>query len=151
MKRLSVVGISLTLLVSSLVFMPASAQAASVSANCSKVKAQVLAYESQEKDFAVQYDPVNGKWSWFFSSAHLNDYWLLQKKIVDFEVTLFTYDLNHMSCFTTKQQAYAKFVYKEWVSIQGFLKAQPDWINGFSFTPIVWDSIYAKDLVTPVP
>ncbi len=151
MKRLSVVGISLTLLISALVLMPASAQAASVSANCTTVKAQVLAYESQEKGFAVQYAPVNGKWSWFFSSAHLNDYWLLQKKIVDFEVNLFTYDLNHMTCFTTQQQTYAKFVYKEWVAIQEFLKAQPDWINGFSFTPIVWDSIYAKDLVTPVP
>ncbi len=151
MKRLSSICISLTLLTSALVFVPASAQAASVSANCSKVKAQVLAYESQEKAFAVQYEPVNGKWSWFFSSAHRNDYWLLQKKIVDFEVTLFTYVLNHMSCFTPKQQTYAKYVYKQWVEIQGFLKAQPDWINGFSFTPIVWDSIYAKDLVSPVP
>ena len=145
------IGVSFTLLISALVFIPASAQAASVSANCSKIKSQVLAYESQEKGLAVRYEPVNGKWSWFSSSAYLNDYWLLQKKIVYFEVTIFTYDLNHMSCFTTKQQVYAKFVYKEWVAIQGFLKAQPDWINGFSFTPIVWDSIYAKDLVTPVP
>ena len=151
MKRLYVVGLTLSFLIAGSAILPLSAQAASVSVDCAKVKTQVLAYEAAEKDFATQYAPVNGKWSWFFSSAHLNDYWLLQKKIVDFEVTLFTYDLNNMSCFTTKQQEYAKFVYKEWTDLQGFLKAQPDWINGFSFTPIVWDSIYDKDLVAPIP
>lgn len=151
MKRLSVLGLTLTFLFAGVAFFSQPAQAASVSADCAKAKAQVLTYEAKEKEFATQYAPVNGKWSWFFSSAHLNDYWLLQKKIVDFEVTLFTYDLNSMSCFTLKQQGYAKVVYKEWKGIQGFLKAQPDWISGFSFTPIVWDSIYDKDLVTPIP
>lgn len=151
MKRLGVFGLTLTFWIASLVLNPASAQAASVSANCKNVKAQVIAYEAKEKAFAVHYAPVNGMWSWFFSSAHRNDYWLLQKKIVDFEVAMFTYDLNHLSCFTVKQQAYAKVVYKEWKDLQDFLTGQPDWITGFSFTPIVWDSIYDKDLVTPIP
>jgi hypothetical protein len=151
MKRLSVFGLTLTLWLSGFVLNPVSAQAASVSGDCKNVKKQVLSYESKEKDFAAQYAPVNGMWSWFFSSAHRNDYWLLQKKIVDFEVTMFTYDLNHISCFTVKQQAYAKVVYKEWKDLQTFLTGQPDWITGFSFTPIVWDSIYDKDLVSPIP
>lgn len=151
MKRLSVFGLTLTFLLAGAAVSPVSVQAASVSANCQKVKAQVMTYEAKEKDFADQYAPVNGMWSWFFSSAHLNDYWLLQKKIVDYEVTMFTYDLNHLSCFTLKQQEYAKVVYKEWKDLQGFLKAQPDWIAGFSFTPIVWDSIYDKELVVPIP
>lgn len=151
MKRLSVYGLTLSFLLASVVFAPISAQAASVSINCQKVKAQVIAYEAKEKDFAVQYAPVNGMWSWFFSSAHLNDYWLLQKKIVDYEVAMFTYDLNNLACFTPKQQEYAKVVYKEWKDLQDFVNAQPDWIAGFSFTPIVWDSIYDKDLVTPIP
>lgn len=151
MKRLSIFGLTLTLLLLSFILNPVSAQAASVSADCKNVKTQVMAYEAKEKDFAVQYAPVNGMWSWFFSSAHRNDYWLLQKKIVNFEVTMFTYDLNHISCFTPKQQAYAKFVYKEWKDLQTFLTGQPDWITGFSFTPIVWDSIYDKDLVSPIP
>lgn len=151
MKRLYLFGLTVSLLVFGGALAPLSAQAASVTVDCAKVKTQVLAYEAKEKDFATQYAPVNGKWSWFFSSAHLNDYWILQKQIVDFEVTLFTYDLNNSSCFTVKQQGYAKVVFKEWIDLQDFLKAQPDWINGFSFTPIVWDSIYDKDLVTPIP
>jgi hypothetical protein len=151
MKGFTVFGLTLTLLLSGFVLNPVSAQAASVSVDCKNVKTQVMAYEAKEKDFALQYAPVNGMWSWFFSSAHRNDYWLLQKKIVDFEVTMFAYDLNHISCFTPKQQAYAKFVYKEWKDLQTFLTGQPDWITGFSFTPIVWDSIYDKDLVSPIP
>lgn len=151
MKRLSVFGLAITFLLVSVAISPTPAQAASVSANCQKVKAQVLAYEAKEKEFATEYAPVNGMWSWFFSSAHLNEYWILQKKIVDFELTMFTYDLNHLSCFTLKQQAYAKVVYKEWKDLQNFVNSQPDWIAGFNFTPIVWDSIYDKDLVTPIP
>jgi len=151
MKRLSIVGLILTFLISSVAFSSASAQAATAAPNCQEVKAQVMASEAKEKDFAAQYAPVNGVWSWFFSAAHLNDYWLLQKKIVDYEVTMFSYDLKNLSCFTPKQQEYAKVVYKEWKDLQVFLKAQPDWITGFSFTPIVWDSIYDKDLVTPLP
>lgn len=151
MKRLSTFGLALTLALATVVASPQSAQAASISADCSKVKAQVLAYEAKEKPFAAQYAPVNGKWSWFFSSAHLNDYWQLQKKIVDYELTMFTYDLNHLPCFTLKQQAYAKVVYKQWKDVESFVNSQPDWIAGFNFTPIVWDSIYDKDLVTPVP
>ena len=151
MKRLVIFGLTLTFWLSSVVLNPVSVQAASVSPDCKNVRAQVIAYEAKEKAFAVQYAPVNGMWSWFFSSAHRNTYWLLQKKIVDFEVVLFTYDLNHLSCFTVKQQAYAKVVYKEWKDLQDFLTGQPDWITGFSFTPIVWDSIYDKDLVTPIP
>lgn len=151
MKRLRVFGLALTVLLSSFVLNPVAVQAASVSADCKNVKKQVMTYEAKERDFAKQYAPVNGMWSWFFSSAHRNDYWLLQKKIVDFEVVQFTYDLNHLPCFTVKQQAYAKVVYKEWKDLQDFLTGQPDWITGFSFTPIVWDSIYDKDLVTPIP
>lgn len=151
MKRLGVYGLALTALLVSVAFAPISAQAASVSVNCQKVKAQVIAYEAKEKDFATQYAPVNGMWSWFFSSAHLNDYWLLQKKIVDYEVAMFSYDLNNLTCFTLKQQEYAKVVYKQWKDLQDFVNSQPDWIAGFSFTPIVWDSIYDKDLIAPIP
>lgn len=151
MKRLRNIGLALTFLLATLTFSPAPAQAASIAADCSKVKAQVLANEAKEKPFAAQYAPVNGMWSWFFSSAHLNEYWILQKKIVDYELSIFTYDLNHLTCFTPKQQAYAKVVYKQWKDVQSFVNSQPDWIAGFNFTPIVWDSIYDKDLVTPVP
>jgi hypothetical protein len=42
-------------------------------------------------------------------------------------------------------------VFKEWKDLQTFLKVQPDWIAGFNFVPIVWDSIYDKDLVSPIP
>ena len=100
---------------------------------------------------APAYAPVNGKWSWFFSSAHLNDYWVLQKKIIDFEVAIFAYDRVNLTCFTVKQQAYVKVVSKQWNELQRFVKGQPDWIAGFSFVPIVWDSIYDKDLVSPIP
>lgn len=151
MKRFGIFGFVLSFLLVSVAVFPTAAQAASVSANCQKVKTQVLAYESKEKPFAIQYAPINGMWSWFFTSAHQNEYWLLQKKIVDYELEMFTYDLNHLSCFTLKQQAYAKVVYKQWKDLQDFVNSQPDWIAGFSFTPIVWDSIYDKDLVTPVP
>lgn len=151
MKRLSIFGLALAFLMASVVFLPVPVQAASVSANCQKVKTQVLVYESKEKEFATQYAPINGMWSWFFSSAHLNEYWLLQKKIVQYELAMFTYDLNHLTCFTPKQQAYIKVVYKEWKDLQDFVNAQPDWIAGFNFTPIVRDSIYDKDLVTPIP
>lgn len=151
MKRLSVFGLAIAFALSSFLILPTPALAASVSVDCKNVKAHVTAEEAKEKAFAVEYAPVNGMWSWFFSSAHRNDYWLLQKKIVDFEVTMFTYDLNHLPCFTVKQQAYAKVVYKQWKDLQSFLTGQPDWISGFSFTAIVWDSIYAKDLVTPIP
>ncbi len=151
MKRFSVFGLALTFLLASVAYSPIPVQAASVSVNCQKVKKQVMASEAKEKEFAKQYAPVNGMWSWFFSSAHLNEYWLLQKKIVDFEVAMFTYDLNNLSCFTLKQQAYVKVVYKQWKNLQDFVSGQPDWIAGFNFAPIVWDSIYDKDLVTPIP
>ena len=150
MKRFSVFGLIPVMLLASLVFTPIPAQAAQVSAACKKVKPQVVNYEAKEKDFAQAYAPVNGKWSWFFSSAHLNDYWVLQKKIIDYEVTMFAYNLDNLACFTPKQQAYAKIVSKQWSDLQTFLKAQPDWITGFNFVPIVWDSIYDKDLVTPI-
>jgi hypothetical protein len=151
MKYLSIFGLAPVIVLASLAFTPISAQATTVSADCQKVKVKVMAYEAKERDFAKAYAPVNGKWSWFFASAHLNDYWLLQKKIVDYEVTMFTYDLTNLPCFTLKQQAYAKVVFKEWKDLQTFLKVQPDWIAGFNFVPIVWDSIYDKDLVSPIP
>ena len=151
MKRLFIFGFALAFLLAGVVVSPVSAQTASASANCQKVKSQILSYQTKEKDFANQYAPVNGKWSWFFSSAHLNEYWLLQKKIVDYEASMFSYDLSNLSCFTIKQQGYAKVVSKEWNDLQIFLKGQPDWITGFNFTPIVWDSIYDKELVTPIP
>ncbi len=150
MKRLYAFGLVPVMLLVNLVLVPVAAHAATVSADCQKVKVQVLAGEAKEKDLEQAYAPVNGKWSWFFSSAHLNDYWVLQKKIVDYEVARFTYDLDNLACFTLKQQSYAKAVSKQWSDLQIFLKAQPDWIAGFSFVPIVWDSIYDRDLVSPV-
>jgi hypothetical protein len=151
MKRLNVYALAPAIVLASLVFTPISAHAVTASAACQKVKIQVLAGEAKEKNFAQAYAPVNGKWSWFFSSAHLNDYWVLQKKIIDFEVVMFANDLAKLPCFTLKQQAYAKGVSKQWNDLQTFVAGQPDWLAGFSFVPIVWDSIYNKDLVSPIP
>jgi hypothetical protein len=151
MKRLSILGLVPALVLVSLVLTPQPARATAFSADCQKVKTHVLADEAKERDFEQAYAPVNGKWSWFFSSAHLNDYWLLQKKIIDFEVVMFAYDLANLPCLTPKQQAYAKTVSKQWNDLRTFVNGQPDWIAGFSFVPIVWDSIYDKDLVSPIP
>lgn len=144
MKRSLGLGITLIVLISGITLSPVPANAVFGLSKCEKVKAQVLAYEKTEKGFEAQYEPVNGKWSWFFSSAHSNDYWVLQKKIVDFEVNMFAYVRSNAQCFTTKQRAYANSVYYVWKHLQTYLRAQPDWINGFSFVPIVWDSIYSE-------
>lgn len=112
------------------------------SSACNKVKLQVLAYEKQEQIYKKAYEPVNGIWSWFFTGANLNKYWNLQKEIVDFEIAMFTFDNRNITCFTPRQQAYAKTEIEEWKSIRKFLQETPNWITGFSFIPILWDSIY---------
>lgn len=153
MKRLSLLSILLSIIVGGFSLLPVSAQAVSPSptADCAKVKAKILNYQAQERIFAKEYAPVNGKWSWFFSSAHLNDKWNLQKKIVDFEVVLFTFDMANISCFNLRQQSYIKLSYKKWKDRQRFLNGKLDWLQGFTFTSIAWDSVYAKDLITSNP
>ena len=143
MKRVLVSGVVLGIMITALVATGASAASPLPgSSACNKVKAQVLAYEKQEQIFKKDYEPVNGIWSWFFTSAHLNKYWNLQKEIVDFEVAMFAYDVKNLSCFTPRQQAYAKTEIEEWTALQTFIKETPDWVTGFSFIPIAWDSIF---------
>lgn len=143
MKRILTSGVGLGIFISVIVVAGASgASPQPGSSACNKVKAQVLAYEKQEQIYKKSYEPVNGIWSWFFTGANLNKYWNLQREIVDFEVAMFTFDNRNISCFTPRQQAYAKTEIEEWKSIQKFLKETPNWITGFSFIPILWDSIY---------
>lgn len=143
MKRVLVSGVVLGIMIAALVATGASAESPLPgSSACNKVKAQVLAYEKQEQIFKKDYEPVNGIWSWFFTSAHLNKYWNLQKEIVDFEVAMFEYDVKNISCFMPRQQKYAKTEIEEWKSIQRFITETPDWVTGFSFIPIAWDSIF---------
>lgn len=144
MKRFLGVGISLLLVLSLTHFSLAPAGAATVSPKCDRVKAQIKTFEKSEKTFSIQYAPVNGKWSWFFTKAHVNEYWLLQKKIIDFEVKLFAYAKANLTCFSLSQQEYIESEYQEWRDIQGYLKGQPDWIAGITFVPIEWDSIYSR-------
>ncbi|MBI3429991.1 MAG: hypothetical protein HY050_08065 [Actinobacteria bacterium] len=141
MKRFLALGVILGILVSGLTISIAPANAAVVTSECKKVKAQIQTFEAQEKVFEKDYEPVNGIWSWFFTSAHLNKYWNLQKEIVNFEVDMFTYDVANLSCFTLKQQQYALKELDEWKGLQSFIQGTPDWITGFSFIPIDWDSI----------
>lgn len=142
MKRLLGTSIVLAIMISTLSFSVTPANAVFGLSKCEKVRAQVKAFEKQEKIFAKQYEPVNGIWSWFFTGAHLNKYWNLQKEIVDFEVAMFAYDLKNLTCFTVRQQKYAQTEYEEWRGFQKFIKNTPDWITGFAFIPIEWDSIY---------
>lgn len=144
MKRQIGPWISFSLLFALTVFPLAPAAAATASPKCDKVRAQVLKYEKSEIAFSQQYAPVNGKWSWFFTNAHLSEYWLLQKKIVNFEVKLFRYANSNLSCFTTGQQEYILSENQEWKEIQAYLKDQPDWVAGIAFVPIEWDSIYDR-------
>jgi len=142
-KRFLASGVALGIMVATLGATGASAaDPLPGSSACNKVKAQVLAYEKQEQIFKKDYEPVNGIWSWFFTSAHLNKYWNLQKEIVDFEVAMFAYDVKNISCFTPRQRRYAKTEFEEWKSIQRFIAETPDWVTGFSFVPIAWDSIF---------
>lgn len=143
MKRILASGMVLGILISALAATAASAvDPLPGSSACNDVRAKILSYEKQEKVYAKQYEPVNGIWSWFFTSAHLNKYWNLQKEIVDFEVAMFAYDIKNISCFTPRQQAYAKSESEEWTNLQSFIKETPDWVTGFAFIPIAWDSIY---------
>lgn len=143
MKRILASGVALGIMITTLVATGASAAAPLPgSSACNKVKAQVLAYETQEKIYKKSYEPVNGLWSWFFTSASLNKYWNLQKEIVDFQVAMFAYENKNLSCFTPRQRAYAKAEIQEWKEIQKFIQETPDWVTGFSFIPISWDSIF---------
>ncbi|MDP1711762.1 MAG: hypothetical protein Q8K86_04820 [Candidatus Nanopelagicaceae bacterium] len=143
MRRILASGLALGIMIITLVATGASAaEPLPGSSACNKVKAQVLVYEKQEQIFKKEYEPVNGIWSWFFTSAHLNKYWNLQKEIVDFEVAMFAYDNKNLSCFTPRQRTYAKAEILEWKEIQKFLQETPDWVTGFSFIPIAWDSIF---------
>lgn len=143
MKRILASGVALGIMITALVATGASAvDPLPGSRACTKVKAQVMAYEKQERIYKKDYEPVNGIWSWFFTSAHLNKYWNLQKEIVDYEVAMFAYDNKNISCFTPRQKAYAKAEIQEWTEIQTFLQETPDWMTGFSFIPISWDSIF---------
>ncbi len=141
MKRFLASGVVLGILISGLTTLISPANAVVVTNECKKVKAQIQTYEAQEKVFEKDYEPVNGIWSWFFTSAHLNKYWNLQKEIVNFEVEMFAYDVANLSCFTLKQQQYAQTEFEEWKGLQSFISGTPDWITGFSFIPIDWDSI----------
>lgn len=143
MRRILASGVALGIMITTLVATGASAaEPLPGSSACNKVKAQVLAYEKQEQIYKKSYEPVNGVWSWFFTSARLNKYWKLQKEIVDFQVVMFAYDNKHLSCFTPRQRAYAKAEIQEWREIQTFIQETPDWVTGFSFIPISWDSIF---------
>ncbi|MEI9907065.1 MAG: hypothetical protein WDO06_03370 [Actinomycetota bacterium] len=145
MKRISALGVAFALFISIATFSASSANAAAtLSPKCEGVKAQILAYEEQEKPLATQYEPVNGKWSWFFATAHPEEYIALEKKIVDFQVKLFTYDKANLDCFTPDQKDYANENFKKWREIQKSLKTTPNWVAGFTFVAIVWDSIYDK-------
>ena len=141
MRRFLALGLLLSFLISVLAISIVPANAVVVSSECKKVKAQIQSYEEQEKVFEKEYEPVNGIWSWFFTSAHLNKYWNLQKEIVNFEVDMFTYDLKYLTCFNLKQQQYAQTEFDEWKGLQSFINGTPDWITGFAFVPIEWDSI----------
>lgn len=143
MRRILASGVVLGITITALVATGASAASPLPgSSACNKVKAQVLSYEKQEQIYKKDYEPVNGIWSWFFTSAHLNKYWKLQKEIVDFEVAMFEYDMKNISCFAPRQQKYARAEIEEWKSIQTFIAETPDWVTGFSFIPIAWDSIF---------
>ncbi len=137
-------GISFALLLSLTTLPIVPASAATASPKCDRVKAQVMKFEKSEKTFSTKYEPVNGKWSWFFTNAHLNEYWLLQKRIVNFEVRLFAYASSNLTCFSKNQQEYIETENQEWKDIKGYLKGQPDWVAGIAFVPIEWDSIYNR-------
>ncbi len=141
MKRFLASGLLVGIVLSGLSASIAPVNAAIVTTECKKVVSQIRSYEGQEKIFAKEYEPVNGIWSWFFTNAHLNKYWNLQKEIVNFEVKMFTHDVANLSCFTLKQQQYAQKELEEWKGIQSFINGTPDWITGFSFVPIDWESI----------
>lgn len=141
MKRFLTSGLIVGIVVAGLSSWIAPANAAVVTSECKKVVAQIQLYEVQEKIFAKKYQPVNGIWSWFFTGAHQNKYWILQKDIVNFEVKMFTNDVANLSCFTLKQQQYAQKELEEWKGIQSYISGTPDWIRGFSFVPIDWESI----------
>ena len=121
-----------------------SATAASASPKCAAVKTQVRAYAKLEKPLSVQYAPVNGRWSWTFATPNTDLYIDLQKQIVDLQVKMFTFSRANLGCFTPSQKVYAVNSLKNWKEIQANLSTRPNWLAGFSFVPIVWDSIYSK-------
>lgn len=121
-----------------------SATAASASPKCAAVKTQVRAYAKLEKPLSVQYAPVNGRWSWAFATPNTDLYIDLQEQIVDLQVKMFTFNRANLGCFTPSQKVYAVNSLKNWKEIQAHLSTRPNWLAGFSFVPIVWDSIYSK-------
>ena len=97
-----------------------------------------------EKPLSVEYAPVNGKWTWYFATDNADSYIDLQNKIVELQVKMFTFNKANLNCFTPTQKEYASYSLKVWKELQSDLKVRPSWVAGFSFIPVVWDSIYSK-------
>lgn len=144
MKLLKIFGLALLMLFSSVAYSVTANGAATLPAKCSGVKKQVRAFEKMEKPLSVEYAPVNGKWSWYFATDNADSYIDLQKTIVELQVKMFTFNKANLVCFTPTQKEYATSSLKIWKDIQANLEVRPSWVAGFSFLPVVWDSIYSK-------
>jgi hypothetical protein len=144
MKKIRIFGLALMVLFVSTVMSVPTSSAATLPSKCVGVKAQVRAYEKMEKPLAVAYEPVNGKWSWYFATDNADYYIDLQKQIVDLQVKMFTFEKANLECFTPTQKEYANASLKTWKEIQSELAVRPSWLAGFTFVAIVWDSIYSK-------
>ena len=147
MKKLKVFGFALLIALTSAALSQVSSQSANgatSSAKCAAAKTQVRAFEKLEKPFSLKYAPVNGKWSWTFATPNTDQYIDLQKRIVDLQVKMFTFDRANLECFTPTQKEYAVSSLKIWKEIQANLAVRPDWLAGFTFVAIIWDSIYTK-------
>jgi len=144
MKKVRIFGLAIMVLFASTVFSVQASSAATLPSKCVGVKAQVRAFEKMEKPLAVAYEPVNGKWSWYFATDNADYYIDLQEQIVDLQVKMFTFDKANLECFTPTQKQYAIASLKIWKDLQAELAVRPSWLAGFSFVAIVWDSIYSK-------
>lgn len=144
MKLLKVFGLALLMLFSNVAYSVTASGAATLPAKCNGVKKQVRAFEKMEKPLSVEYAPVNGKWSWYFATDNADSYIDLQKTIVELQVKMFTFNKANLACFTPTQKEYATSSLKIWKDIQANLEVRPSWVAGFSFLPVVWDSIYSK-------
>lgn len=144
MKLLKIVALALLMLFSSAAYSVTASGAATLPAKCVGVKKQVRAFEKMEKPLSVEYAPVNGKWSWYFATENADSYIDLQKTIVELQVKMFTFNKANLGCFTPTQKEYATSSLKIWRDIQSNLGVRPSWVAGFSFLPVVWDSIYSK-------
>lgn len=144
MKLLRIFGLAfLMLFASSAYTVPASA-APTLPSKCVGVKKQVRSFEKMEKPLSVTYAPVNGKWSWYYATDNADYFIDMQNTIVDLQVKMFTFNKSNLDCFTPTQQEYAASSLKIWKDIHSALAVRPSWVAGFSFVPIVWDSIYSK-------